>query len=227
MISDEELRLRIHDKFPFLRSASAQFEQDFFRHIRYARLDSGQFVCREGAQCSHLALLLTGSARVYKLGEIGREITLYRIEPGQSCILTASCILSDLPFPAFAITETPVEAAVVSPADLTRWITQSPQWRTYVFGLIAARLGDIISVVEEVAFQRMDQRIAAWLLQQARDEPHGTLRVTHQKIASDLGTSREVVTRILKDLEARGLLETARGSIRILDRNVLETKSQQ
>jgi len=226
MISDEALRLRIRERFPFLRNASAEFEQDFFRHARYARLDSGQFVCREGAQCSHLALLLTGSARVYKLGETGREITLYRVESGQSCILTASCIVSDLPFPAFAVTETPVEAAVVSPADLTRWIAQSPQWRAYVFGLIAGRLDDIITVVEEVAFQRMDQRIAAWLLQQEPDEPHGRLRVTHQKIASDLGSSREVVTRILKELEARGLLETARGSIRILDRNVLETKSQ-
>jgi CRP/FNR family transcriptional regulator len=227
MISDTELRDRIHDGFSFLRKAPPEFAQNFFRCATYARLDSGQFVCREGSQCAHLALVLTGSARVFKLGETGREITLYRLEPGQSCILTASCILSELPFPAFAVTETPVEAVVVRPADVRRWILQSPQWRAYIFGLIATRLDDVITVVQEVAFHRMDRRIAAYLLQRTPMEMDAKLRVTHQEIASDLGTSREVVSRILKDLEGANLLAIARGKIRILDRTALEAKSRE
>ena len=227
MISDAGLRDRISNGFAFVRQASAEFEQDFFRCASYARLDAGQFVCREGTQCSHLALVLTGSARVYKLGETGREITLYRVEPGQSCVLTASCILSDLPFPAFAVTETPVEAAVIPPGKVRRWIADSSAWRGYVFGLVAKRLNDVIDVVQEVAFHRMDRRIAAYLLQQGLDNAGETLRTTHQEIAADLGTSREVVSRILKDLEGRGLLETARGSIRLLDRSALESKSRE
>lgn len=226
MISDAELVNRIRQGFPFLRQAPPAFEQDLFRRAGYGRLDAGHFVCREGSYCSHLALVLTGSVRVYKLGETGREITLYRLEPGQGCILTASCILSDLPFPAFAITETQVEAIVIDPADVTHWITQSPQWRAYVFGLIAMRLADVITVIQEVAFQRMDRRIAAYVLQQAPPQTGDDLRVTHQEIASDLGTSREVVTRILNELERQGLLATARGSIRVLDRKGLQSKSR-
>jgi CRP/FNR family transcriptional regulator len=227
MIEDTELQNRIRSGFEFLRQTPAEFERDFFRSASFARLGSGQFVCRQGSQCAHLALVLKGSTRVYKLSGTGREITLYRIEPGQSCILTASCILSGLPFPAFAVTETPVEAALVPPADAARWIKESPRWSGYVFGLIAERLGDVIAVVEEVAFHRMDRRIAGYLLEHMPDAGAGSVRITHQKVASDLGTSREVVSRILKDLESRGLLETARGSIRILDDGALKAISRE
>lgn len=227
MITDTELRTRIRAAFPFLEQAPKGFVEDFFRAAAYARLDKGAFICLEGAQCSHLALVLAGSARVYKLGETGREITLYRVETGQSCVLTASCILNGLPFPAFAVSEAPVEAAVLPPAQVARWVAESPAWRAYVFGLVAARLGEVIGVVEEVAFRRMDRRIAAFLLQRAAEESAAPVQATHQQIAAELGTSREVVTRILKDLEEQGLIGTGRGSVRIRDAEGLRAKSRE
>lgn len=178
-------------------------------------LAPGQSVCREGAACAHLPLVLSGTARVYKLGESGREITLYRIEPGESCVLTASCILSGRHFPAFATAETAVEALAVPARAVLDWLETSSDWRAYVFGLVARRLADVIDVVEGVAFRRMDRRLADYLLRTMG--PEQAVIATHQQIAFDLGSSREVVSRLLKDFEQSGLVAIARGRVHLLD----------
>lgn len=228
MISKPDRIQQIDGLFPFLRRDDPQFRQRFLRSASLTRLGKGVTVCREGMQCGSLALLLSGSTRVFKLGESGREITLYRIGPGGSCILTASCIVNEQPFPALAVTETEVEALTVPTAEVRRWLDLSPAWRGYLFSLISERLGDVISIVEEVAFKRVDRRICSYLLEHAvpGEESPGVLSTTHQKIASDLGTSREVVSRILKDLEGRHAIAVSRGSIRLLDPRALRSKAQ-
>ncbi|WP_078486100.1 Crp/Fnr family transcriptional regulator [Solemya velesiana gill symbiont] len=187
-------------------------------------LDKGYHICDEGSRCSHLTLVISGTARVYKLGENGREITLYRVDPGESCILTASCILSNQPFPAFAVSESPMEAALIPAPEVNQWLAYSEAWRQYVFGLISRRLSNIINVVEEVVFRRMDRRIADYLLKRVSNDEE-RLQITHQEIASDLGTSGEVVSRILKDLETSELIHTTRGTIEITDITGLENKT--
>jgi len=201
--------------FPFLSGVAPASLKLLAGRARRVALAADQHVCTEGTQCTHLPLVLSGTARVYKLGETGREITLYRIEAGQSCVLTASCILSGRRFPAFARCETAVEAALVPAQTLLDWFTQDPAWRSYLLGLVADRLADIISIVEEVAFRRMDRRVAEYLTR--GDTGRGALNLTHQQIASDLGTSREVVTRILRDFEGKGLVALARGRIALRD----------
>jgi len=180
------------------------------------QLRRGDTICHEGDDCRHLALVTSGAARVYKLAESGREITLYRVEPGECCILTASCMLSGRPFPANAMVETDLHAIVIPGLRVSEWMQQHASWRHYLWDLLAARLGDVISLVEEVSFRRMDQRLADFLAEHlpANGDP---LQATHQQIAADLGTSREVVSRILKDFEQRGLLDLGRGRISILD----------
>ena len=215
MITDKALENRILEAFSFLRNCDDHLYREFLQTAFLARLKRGQSICSEGAACDHLALVLSGSARVYKLGESGREITLYRIGVGKSCILTASCIVSQQPFPAFAVCENELEAILIPAGTLHSWMAKSAPWRDYVFGLVAQRMADIISLVEEVVFNRVDRRIAAHLIKQCRASGHSTLQATHQELASDLGTSREVVSRILKDFESNGLIETARGSITI------------
>jgi CRP/FNR family transcriptional regulator len=210
--------------FGFLQSCDETLLDRFLQKAAVAGLERGQIVCHQGHECSHLALMLKGSARVYKLGESGREITLYRIGPGESCILTASCILSHLPFPAVAECEEDVEAVVVPANDIRKWLAESPAWRDYVFSLLARRMGDIISLVEEVVFQRMDQRIAQYLLQHAKS-PQRRIEATHQAIASDLGTSREVVSRILKDFESKALIKVSRGAVELLNVSLLEKRT--
>ena len=184
-----------------------------------ASLEAGAMVCREGDQCGALALLISGAARVFKLAESGREITLYRIEPGECCILTASCILSARRFPAHAVVERELDAVLVPAAQVRHWMAESATWRNFLWNLLAERLAEVIGLVEEVAFRRMDRRLAAHLANQVSAD--ATLHATHQQIAAELGTSREVVSRILKDFEQRGWLQLARGSILLNDRPAL------
>lgn len=186
------------------------------------RLPKGHNICHEGDRCSHLALLTLGSARVFKLAESGREITLYRIEPGECCILTASCMLSGRDFPANASAESEVEAVVLPETQVHRWMNSSESWRRFLWNLLAVRLGEVIGLVEEVAFRRIDQRLGEYLTNLA-GEKGGVVQATHSQIAADLGTSREVVSRVLKDFEMRGLLRLARGRIELEDPRTLRT----
>ncbi len=224
MISDKTTIEGIHSAFTFLRQADDATCERFLQTASFARLEQGQHVCTQGDECAHLALVMSGTARIYKLGESGREITLYRIGRGESCILTASCILSQMPFPAFAVCEEPVEAVVIPANQIRQWLAESALWRDYVFGLVAHRMADIISLVEEVVFRRMDQRIAYYLIQHCQQESQ-RIEITHQLMASDLGTSREVVSRILKDFESKGLIQVARGSVEIINQVQLQSRS--
>lgn len=195
-------------------------DSDLFKELSqfgdYVKLSPGQHICMEGNQCSHLALVLSGTARVYKLGESGKEITLYRVEGGESCVLTLSCIVTGKLFPAFAISETDVEAIIIPTSKVRSWMEQQPVWRDYAWSLIASRLADVISLVEEITFKRMDERLADYL-QQQRQQHGDQLQITHQQIAADLGTSREVISRLLKDLQQQGALSLGRGQIILTD----------
>ena len=177
----------------------------------------------EGDEAEAIAVLLSGSVRVYKISETGREITLYRFGHGESCILTANAILNQKTFPAIATIEADAEAVMI-PAEVFRdWIKRFDAWREFVFDLLSDRLSAILSVVDEVVFQRMDKRVAAWLT--AKATQNASIRTTHQEIASELGSSREVISRILDDLSQRGLVESGRGYIDILDYEALQSFS--
>jgi len=191
-----------------------------------ATLSQDDFVCREGTMCSHLALVLDGRARVYKSGAEGRELTLYRVRPGESCILTTSCILSDRPFPAFARVEADLAARLVPAATVKQWMDRHAPWRTYVFDLLARRLDGVIASLEEVTFRRLDARLAATLLEGHAAAEDDTIRTTHEQLASDLGSAREVISRLLKHFERDGLVALARGAVTIEDREGLRRVGQ-
>lgn len=210
---------RLVGRFPSLHDAALL--QAIATSGQAARLPVATGICNEGALCSHLALVLDGTARVYKLAEQGREITLYRVEPGECCILTASCILSGLEFPAFAISESELEAVLIPPARVVAWMDDHPQWRNLIWQLMASRLAGVISLVEEVAFRRVDRRLANYLIARSAQAGQSNLILTHHQIAADLGTSREVISRILKDMEQRGVLHTSRGHVSIDDSQTL------
>ncbi len=215
--------LDLEKYLPFLAGAPETIRQEAQQHARLQDIPAGEIICWEGDRCSHLAVILSGAVRVYKVGENGREITLYRIEANESCILTASCILSQTRFPAIAVVETDARA-ILFPAPILRgWVERSEVWRDYVFSLMSQRLAAVIETVEEVAFRRVDARIAELLARLAGTGPE--IRTTHQDIAFELGTAREVVSRILKDFEREGILSLSRGAITIHNRPALLTKA--
>ncbi|MCB0036347.1 MAG: Crp/Fnr family transcriptional regulator [Anaerolineales bacterium] len=212
----------INQHLPFLQTAAWEVQQEAMQQMIVAQVPVGEIICWEGDTCGQLAIVLSGLVRVYKIGENGREITLYRIEENDSCILTASCILSEVKFPALAVVEQTVRVALIPAPVLRRWINQYDVWRNYVFGLLSYRLAGVIATIEEVAFRRVDVRIAEFLLKTA--DARGHLTITHQEIASELGTAREVVSRILKDFEREGVITLARGAVTIQNQTLLKTK---
>lgn len=167
----------------------------------------------EGDACSAIAFLLEGQIRVYKSGETGREITLYEIGPGETCILNASCILGNNSYPANAVTSMAGEILLVPAPQFRRMLTLHEPLRAFVFYLLSERLTAVMQLVDEVAFGRMDERLIEYLSKKSVD---GVLTASHQRIANDLGTSREVVSRLLKDFERQGRVSLARNAVTVL-----------
>lgn len=204
-------------RFPFLDRLSDPVRRRVLEEGRAVTLPAGAFICQEGDSCVGLALVLDGRVRVYKSSPEGRELTLYHIEPGASCILTASCVLSGWAFPAFARAETEVRAWLLPAATFQAVYAADPVWQRFVNGLLAERLVDVIALVEEVAFQRLDARLARHLLARAGDGPDPVVHATHEALADDLGSAREVVSRLLKAFEDEGLVALGRAQVRIMD----------
>jgi len=214
---------RIAQSMLFLQNADQGFIKEFQRSAFLAQIPAKHDVFLEGDRVEAIALLISGVVRVYKIGETGREITLYRFGNGSSCILTANAILSQKTFPAIATVEQDAEAVMI-PADIFKdWVKRYDLWRDFVFDLLSQRLSTVMSIVDEVVFQRMDRRVAALLTKRGKNE--NPMRITHQEIASELGSSREVISRLLEDFISEGSIRSGRGVIEILDFELLESRS--
>ncbi|NNF59330.1 MAG: Crp/Fnr family transcriptional regulator [Rhodothermaceae bacterium] len=216
----------LRQRFPFLEHLAEPTRTRVLTEGRAVTLAPDSFVCMEGDACAALALLLDGRVRVYKSNEHGRALTLYRITPGGSCILTASCLLSARSFPAFAQAETTVTAWMVPASTFRAGFADDPAWQFFVNDLLAQRLADVIEVVEEVAFRRLDTRLAHQLLALVETTEPQTVRATHDTLALELGSAREVVSRLLKAFEDDGLVILGRGQIRLLDVPGLRLRAQ-
>lgn len=222
MISQEQYD-RIARSLSVLQRADPALAREFQQTAFFARIPSGKDVFVEGDRADAIALLISGVVRVYKIGETGREITLYRFGIGESCILTANAILSQQSFPAIATVEQDAEAVMI-PADAFRdWVRRYDLWRGFVFDLLSHRLSSVMALVDEVAFRRVDTRVASLLLQRSRSE--NPIRITHQEIAAELGSSREVISRILEGFVSEGMIRSTRGVVEILDFERLQARS--
>lgn len=222
MLTPEEYQ-RVARALPVLQQADPQLIREFQQVAFFARIPAGKDVFLEGDRTDSIALLLSGVVRVYKVGETGREITLYRFGTGESCILTANAILSQETFPAIATVEKAAEAILIPAEAFRAWVRRYDVWRAFVFDLLSQRLSTLMAVMEEVVFHRMDRRIAAFLLKQAQRQ--NPIRVTHQEIASELGSSREVISRLLEDFVSQGTIRSGRGAIEVLDFDALESRA--
>jgi CRP/FNR family transcriptional regulator len=180
----------------------------------------GTVIFGPGKAPDNLLLLLSGTVRVHQTSESGRDIVLYRVSAGESCVLTTACLLAYEDYSAEGVAETDVQAAAIPRRVFDELIAASPVFRRFVFTAFSRRISDLFLVIEEVAFQRMDIRLAHKLLEMA--ESGGAIHATHQAIAAELGTAREVVSRQLKEFQRRGWVESTRGEIRITDRAALQ-----
>lgn len=182
-----------------------------------ASVPAGTLLFEEGAPCRGFPLVLSGAVRVARGAPNGRMLELYRVTPGELCVVSTSCLFGQQPLTAHGQTMESTELILLSPAGFERWAAHAP-FRRYVFGLFADRLADLMALAEAVAFQRLDQRLAAALLGHG-----GTLRLTHQALADELGTAREIVTRLLKRFEQAGWVALGRERIELRDAAALRT----
>ena len=176
----------------------------------------GTVIFGPGKSPENLLLLLEGRVRVQQVSEAGREIVLYRVEAGESCVLTTACLLAHEDYSAEGIAETDIRAAAIPRAVFDKLISRSVDFRNFIFTAFSKRIADLFLVIEEIAFQRLDIRLAQKLLELARGT--GQIRATHQQMAAELGTAREVVSRQLGEFQRRGWIGQSRGVIDLLDR---------
>ncbi len=184
-----------------------------------ATLPAGAQVFGPGRKAENLLLLLEGTVRVQQLSAEGREIVLYRIHAGESCVLTTACLLADESYSAEGIAETRAVAAMIPRAAFDDLVATSPEFRQFVFQAYARRIAELFATIEEIAFRRLDIRLAQKLLELA--PAGGVLRTTHAQLAAELGSAREVISRQLGEFQRRGWVELSRGEVRLADRAAL------
>jgi CRP/FNR family transcriptional regulator, anaerobic regulatory protein len=183
-----------------------------------ASLPAGASVFSENQPCSGFPLLIEGSIRVVKQACSGRELMLYRVSPGGSCIISSSCLLGRSDYNARGIAETPLTLLAMPVGEFGQLLVEHTPFRDFVFHLFSERIGELMQLVEEVAFARLDQRLAKLILARHTD----TLAVTHQQLADELGSVREIVSRLLKGFAAQGLVTLGREQLTIIDRDGLQ-----
>lgn len=177
-----------------------------------------------GKNPTHLMLLLNGTVRVQQLSEKGREIVLYRVRAGESCVLTTACLLAAENYSAEGITETDIQAVAIPLKIFDRLLGHSADFRQFVFSAYAKRITELFQIIEDVAFQRIDIRLAEKLLELAQGRAE--VLITHKQLAVELGTAREVISRQLAEFQRRHWVEQSRGQVRLLDTTSLSGLSQ-
>lgn len=182
--------------------------------LQFVRLPAGYEVFRRGDACRSYLLVVEGSVRVQALSAGGREVVLYRVTDAQSCVITTSCLISDETYPADGVTDTETTALVISQGVFNETLGRSKAFRQFVFANQGQRLSDLIRRIEEVAFGRVDARLARLLFDRSQHN-NGNVSATHQQLASELGTAREVISRQLKTFEKQGWICVSRGNVKV------------
>ncbi|GHB40813.1 Crp/Fnr family transcriptional regulator [Pseudovibrio japonicus] len=209
------------DRFQGLSSLEPHIRDILVNRSTIVSVPANTVIFGPGKAPENLLLLLSGSVRVQQLSEGGREIILYRVHAGESCVLTTACLLAYEDYSAEGIAETDVQAVAIPRAVFDDLIAQSETFRRFVFSAYSKRITDLFLVIEEIAFQRMDIRLAQKLLELAGGSSH--VASTHQQMAAELGTAREVISRQLREFQRRDWITQSRGTIEIIDRAGLET----
>ena len=212
--TERERLLRI---YPVLRELPAGLLKKVERTGRSVQASAGQRLFGDGSPCTSYPLLIEGTIRVSRSSADGHELLLYLLNPGESCVITVVALLGETYFPATGTAETELSLFCIPRSVFLQMVLESPAFRVFVFDFIAQRMAQLMALVDDVAFRRVDQRLASRLLLQ--QQPDAT---THQMLADELGTSREVVSRILEAFQQSGMIRLGRKRIEILDRNALD-----
>jgi CRP/FNR family transcriptional regulator, anaerobic regulatory protein len=207
---------RLLDLYPALAAIDPHERQAVLAEDAQAvSVPQGAVLFEEGQPCRGFPMVLSGGIRVARGSRGGRNLELYRVSPGDLCVVSTSCLFGQVALSAHGVTLAPTELMLLSPAGFERW-SANAAFRRFAFGVFADRLADLMALAEAVAFQQLDRRLARALLGQGN-----VLRTTHQALADELGTVREMVTRLLKRFESAGWVVLGRERIEIVQPQAL------
>ncbi len=207
-------------KFPGLQQLETNIRDQLFAQNQIVHLPKGSYVFAPGKAPENFLLLIEGKIRVQQVSEGGREIFLYRVAAGESCALTTACLMSYEDYLAEAIVEEDATAVAIPRSVFDDVMAHSAEFRRFVFTAFSQRVTNLFRIIDEVAFSRIDIRLAQKLLELSKDKK--TLERTHQQLASELGTAREVISRQMQEFQRRGWIKLSRGCISLIDYNALE-----
>lgn len=200
--------------FPDLEGLEESTKTLLAQHARIVEAPVGTVGYREGGACGAYVMRLAGQSRVFKMSASGREILLYRVNAGETCVITTTCLLGNSNYPASTVVEEPIRDVIIPAAAFNQMMIDSRVFRTFVMANYGALISDLIVLLDEVAFHTLDARLAKLLL----DAGTNNVVKTHQQIADELGTAREVVSRQLKRFEQKSWILMGRGQVDIQDR---------
>jgi CRP/FNR family transcriptional regulator len=206
-------------RLDFYQEAPAELQPTIAAAARYVRLAPGDFLFREGDASREFAAVGVGSIRVFRIGATGREITLYHVRSQESSLVSMLAVLLDRPVIATGQAEVATEALVLPAMTLRELVISSDPMRRYIFETVTRGLVEVTTLLEDVAFRTMESRLAALLLQHFATADVISMR--HEDIAAELGTAREVVSRLLENCERRGAINLSRGRVEMRDEAVL------
>jgi CRP/FNR family transcriptional regulator len=208
------------EQFPDLHRLDPEIKRALVERSRILRIPKNTVVAAPGMRAENLMIVLDGTIRVQQVSEGGREIVLYRVTKGETCVMTLHCLLGHDAFSAEAVAETDVEGVCVPQSAFEEFMGRSSAFRRFVFASYSTRLRELFNIINEVAFARIDVRLAKKLIELA--DQAGDVGATHQQLAVELGSAREVIGRQLQEFQRRGWIRAERGRIGVIDRESLE-----
>jgi CRP/FNR family transcriptional regulator len=216
IMENEELVSLFRDNFPFWDNLSQIEKETFVNSSQYISFPKGTNI-HNGNECTGIILIRTGCLRLYILSDEGKEITLYRLFPGEMCMLSASCVLNNITFDVFVDAEENAECIIVGGCAYAALAERNTDAKIFALETALARFSDVMWVMQQILFMSMDKRLAIFLLDEVSKTGGDTVHLTHEQIAKYMGSAREVVTRMLKYFSSEGIVELSRGGIKLID----------
>ena len=211
--------------FPFWNELDKKDKEFICENSEEVHFDKEQAV-HDNSGCTGLYIVKSGRLRLYMLSEEGKEITLYRLAPGEICMLSASCVLQSITFDVFIDAEEPSDCYMIGAAAFHMISEKIPAVKIFALETAVERFSDVMWIMQQIVFMSMDKRLAIFLLDDVQKSGSNTITLTHEQIARHLGTAREVISRLLKHLAGDGVIEVTRKGIIILDKNKLRSITQ-
>lgn len=207
--------------FPFWNDLDDKAKQTMCQQSALFSYPKGAAI-HDGQECTGVILVKSGCLRVYLLSETGKEVTLYRLNPGDICMLSASCVLQSITFDVFVDAEEDSECLVIASSAFSAVAENYPAVKIFALETAVSRFSDVMWVMQQILFMNFDRRLAIFLLDEMARTGDDTLHLTHEQIARNMGSAREVVSRMLKYFSSEGMTEVSRKGIKILNKQALQ-----